>query len=283
MHSLMMLIALGIACGIRLNVPPIAQKTWQRSLFFFLFPPLFLLMTSLAVLCMGYQGEMLGLKASWFSYLFAIVFLSFAAFKLIQLFYQAGLAQQEIQKHPQKLIVDQFARIIDTEFPYSAQIGFWNSELIITQGLINILDSEHLDAVLAHEKAHYNYRDTFWFFWLEWLRCLTFWLPKTEILWQELLFLREIRADQRASKMVDSLLLVESLLMVAQQVNLISPFNFSNRICVAFHEVCAQNRLLERVNLILDEPESSSFEFNWYHWTILFCSLMPFFTLPLHD
>lgn len=283
MHSLMMLISLSIACGIRLSAPSIAQKTWQRSLFFFLFPPLLLLMTSLAVLCMGYQGEMLGLKASWLSYLLAIVFLTFAGFKLIQLFYQAWLAQQEIQKHPQKLIVDQLARIIDTEFPYSARIGFWDSELMITQGLINVLDAEHLDAVLAHEKAHYNYRDTFWFFWLEWFHSLTFWLPNTESLWQELLFLREIRADQRASKTVDSLLLAESLLIVAQQVNLVSPFNFSKRICVAFHEVCDQNRLLERVNLILDEPESSSFEFSWYNWTILFCSLMPFFTLPLHD
>ncbi|PSF37820.1 Zn-dependent protease with chaperone function [Aphanothece hegewaldii CCALA 016] len=283
MHSLMMLFALAIACGIRFSIPPTSQKNWARSLFFFLFPPLILLMTSLAVLCMGYRGEMLGLKASWFSYFFAIIFLFFASFRLIQMFSQAWLAQQEIQKYPQKLVVAQLARIIDTEFPYSARIGFWNSELIITQGLIDLLEPEHLNAVLAHEKAHYNYRDTFWFFWLEWLRSITSWLPNTKTLWQELLFLREIRADQRASKSVDSLLLAESLLQVAQQVNLVSPFNFRERICVAFHEVSAQNRLLERVNLILDEPESSSFEFSWYHWTILLCSLMPFFTLPLHD
>lgn len=283
MHNIMMLVALVIACGIRLCDSPNTQKNWQRSLFFFLFPPLFLLMTSLAVVCMGYKGEMLGLPASWLSYFLAVVFLVFSGFRFIQLSYQAWIAQQEIERHPQKWVVDRYARIIDTEFPYSAQIGFWNSELIMTQGLLDILNAEHLEAVLAHEKAHYNYRDTFWFFWLEWLRSLTSWLPHTETLWQELLFLREIRADQAASKTVDPLLLAESLLFVAQQVKLVSPFNFSNQICVAFHEVSYQNRLLERVNLILDDPESSSFEFSWYNWTSLFCSLMPFFTLPLHD
>lgn len=282
MHSLMMLLALWIACGFRMSVPPLTQKTWASSLFFFLFPPLILLMTSLAVLYMGYHGEMLGLKADWLSYVFAIIFLSFAGFKLIQLFDQAWIAQQELRKHPQTLVGNQFARMIDTEFPYSAQIGFWNSELMMTQGIVNLLDAEHLEAVLAHEKAHYNYRDTFWFFWLEWLRSFTAWLPNTQVLWQELLFLREIRADQRAAQSVDSLILAESLLIVAEQVNRVSPFNFSHQICVAFHQG-DQSRLLERVNLILDEPASASFQLSWYTWTILLGSLMPFFTLPFHD
>lgn len=282
MHNLMILVALAIACGIRLYVPSIHHRSWQRSLFSFLFPPLFLLMTSLAVICMGCEGEMLGLPATRISYLLAIIFLLVALGRLIQLSYQAWSSGRAIEHYPQKTISGQLARIVDIEFPYSAQIGFWNSQLLMTQGLIDALDAEHLAAVLAHEKAHYNHRDTFWFFWLEWLRSSTSWLPNTNILWQELLFLREIRADRTASKTVDTLLLAESLLIVAWKVNLASPFDFSNRICVAFHEISYQNRLLERVNLILDAPESS-FEFSWYNWTSLFCSLMPFFTLPLHD
>jgi Zn-dependent protease with chaperone function len=283
MHSLMMLVALGIACVIRFCELSITSKSWQRSLFSFLFPPLFLLMTSLAVICMGYQGEMLGLPASWLSYLLAVAFLGFAGFRLLHLAYQVYLSTREIQNYPQQKIAGQNARIIDTEFPYSARMGFWHSELVITQGLIDSLDSEHLEAVLAHEQAHHHYRDTFWFFWLEWLRSLTAWLPNTERLWQELLFLREIRADQTASRTVDPLLLAESLLLVAQQVNVVSPFNFSHQVCTAFHEASSKNRLLERVDLILDNPESSSFEWSWYDWTSLFCSLMPFITLPLHD
>jgi Zn-dependent protease with chaperone function len=50
---------------------------------------------------------------------------------------------------------------------------------------------------LAHEQAHAHYRDTFWFFWLN---VLTSWLPHTEALWQEILFLREIRADEKAKE-----------------------------------------------------------------------------------
>lgn len=283
MHSLMILMALGTAFGLRLTIPPAtAKKSWQRSLFFFLFPSLILLMTALAVICMGYHGEMLGLKADWLSYLLAIAFLGFAGFKLIQLLLQTLRTRQELKRHPQALVGDQVARMIETDFPYSAQVGLWDSELVMTQGLVNLLDSEHLAAVLAHEKAHHNYRDTFWFFWLEWLRSVTCWLPKTDELWHELLFLREIRADQKASQSVDSLLLAEALLIVVEQVKQISPFNFSPLSGVAFHE-SNQNRLLERVNLILDEPQSGSFTLSWYNWTLLLSSLMPFFTLPLHD
>ncbi len=45
-----------------------------------------------------------------------------------------------------------------------------------------------------------THRDTFWFFWLGWLGRIVPFLPNTEILWQELLTLREIRAAPWAKK-----------------------------------------------------------------------------------
>ena len=89
--------------------------------------------------------------------------------------------------------------------------------------MLDALDRPHLDAVLAHEQAHVYYRDTFWFFWLGWIRSFTIWLPNTEAVWQELLLLRELRADRQATEQVDFLLLAESLLIVAQNPLLASP------------------------------------------------------------
>jgi Zn-dependent protease with chaperone function len=90
------------------------------------------------------------------------------------------------------------SRVLDNPIPFSALIGFWQPELIVSQGLLNTLDQDHLEAVFKHEQGHYYYRDTFWFFWLGWVRSISAWLPNTEALWQELLLLREMRADRWA-------------------------------------------------------------------------------------
>jgi beta-lactamase regulating signal transducer with metallopeptidase domain len=184
-----------------------------------------------------------------------------------------------LQPYPQTSIHGQSARILNVSFPYSAQIGFWRSQLVISQGLIELLDSEHLEAVLAHEKAHANYRDTFWFFWLGWLRQITAWLPNSESLWQELLFLRELRADQKAVTQVDALVLAESLMLVAQQAHQTSPLTDLEVICATFYQ---ENRLLVRINGLIDP--STQNRLTEMGWTRLFWLLVfiPLILIPLH-
>lgn len=283
MHLLMIITAIGLACLIRFL--PLAsttswQQKWQQVLFSFLFPPLLLLTTAIAVICMGYHGQMLGLQASWYSYSLAIGFLTVAVIFLVKLSYQGYNSLQTIYSYPQTTIAQKQARIINTSFPYCAQIGFWQPQLVISQGLIDSLDQEHLQAVLAHENAHHQYHDTFWFFWLGWLRFSTNWLPNTEKLWQELLFLREVRADQIASHYVDSLLLAESLLIVNKNIYELSHFSDSE-ICAAFHDCLSQNRLQERIDNLLTDVNisSSSLDWNWLYLTLVFLPLM---TIPLH-
>lgn len=284
MHTLMILTALAIAWCLRL-IPLRStgnwQKRWQQALFFFLFPPLLLLMTAIAVSCMGYQGMMLGWQASWFGYIVAVSFTIVAGILLVKLFYRAWQSQQQISTYPQRAIAGKIARIIDIDFPYSAQIGLWQPQLVISQGLLKVLDRDRLQAVLAHEQAHYNYRDTFWFFWLGWLRSLVAWLPNTEALWQELLLLRELRADRQAVREVDPLLLAESLLVVAQQVSQSSPLNTSASFCAALNDVTSYNRLEERINLILAQDYSYSRD-RWWSWSWLVLVLLPLVTVPLH-
>ncbi len=255
---------------------------WQRSLIAFVVPPLLLLMTAIAVISMGYHGEMMGLPAGRFSYLLAIFFLSFTFFKLLEVIYQGWHSTENIKHNPQQLINnDTKARIIDIDLPYSAQIGFWHPELVITKGLLEALDQEHLNAVIAHEKAHANYHDTFWFFWLGWLKRSSFWLPQTNSLWQDLLLLREIRADQNAAQTVDPLILAESLLMVAQEINKIVAVKPLGIVEAAFHEISQDNRLEERINALFDEPDYSKFDkFNWYYMII---TLLPLISIPFHQ
>lgn len=283
MHSLMILIALLLAWGIRLCVPlsliPWSNR-WQRSLVYFVAPPLLLLMTAIAVILMGYHGEMLGWPASRFSYLLAIIFLGFALVRGGQLGYQGWSSTKSVQDYPTQTVNGKLARIVNIAFPYSAQIGFWQPELIMSQGLLNTLDADHLDAVIAHEQAHANYRDTFWFFWLGWLKKITPWLPYTEALWEDLLLLREIRADQQATQQVDPLILAESLLIVAQEINHISTVNALGIVEAAFHDINTTNRLKERIDALFDESDYLGFDN--FDWRFVLFTFLPLFSVPLH-
>ena len=138
-------------------------------------------------------------------------------------------------------------RVVETAAVFSAQVGLWRSELVVSQGLLEHLNAEHLEAVLAHESGHAHYRDTFWFFWLGGLRRLTGWLPQSETLWQELLLLREVRADEWAARRVDSLVLAESLMSV-----ITAPLLSTEAICASFSCAAPRSRLAQRVDAFAD-------------------------------
>ena len=284
MHLALILTALGVAWTLRIVTPqPTGSwgQRWQRALFSFIFPPLLLVMTALAVFWMGPQGEMLGLPASRFSYFLSLGFLTWTAASLSHLTYQGWRTQQQLGRYPQQLLAGKMARILDTPFPYSAVIGFWQPELVVSKGIVENLDSDHLEAVFAHEQAHCEYRDTFWFFWLGWLGSFTCWLPNTEILWQELLLLREMRADRRAADQADALLLAESLLAIAQHTQEFSR-NFSPTFCAALNDTVTGNRLGDRIDALLTETDSFQGGFSW-SWTRILLALLPLLSLPFHN
>ncbi len=281
MHLFMILVALGLAWFLRFTwSKPAGSWTdrYSQSISLFLFPPVLLMMTGLAVLSMGPQGRMVGLQAGWCSYLLAISFLGLVGVKCIKLGWQGWRSLQQARTIPLLALGDRPGRVLDTPILFAALIGFWQPELVVSQGLLNTLPKAHLDAVIAHEQAHYYYRDTFWFFLLGWVRSCTAWLPNTEALWQELLVLRELRADRWAAQQVDPLLLAESLLMVASAPSLI-PFE---SFCAAFSEVAQRNRLEERIEALLAEPQSpikSKVRWSWI-WFLL--ALLPLAAVPFH-
>lgn len=281
MHLLMILVALVLALFVRYSWSQSAQSwtdRYWRSLSLFMFPPLLLIMTGLAVLCMGPQGQMVGLSAGWFSYLLAISFFGLAGLKCIQLSWQGWRSHKQVRSYPLITLGETSSRVLDTPIPFAGLIGFWQPELVVTQGLLDTLTSDHFDAVIAHEQAHYYYRDTFWFFWLGWIRCCTAWLPNTEALWQELLLLREFRADRRAAQQVDPLLLAESLLMVASAPSKMPMIS----LCAAFSEVAQKHRLEERIEALLAQSETPLKPQTQWSWTWFFLVLLPLAAVPFH-
>jgi len=278
MHFLMMLIGLTLAWNVRYLWRGAAgshAQRWQTALGLFLFSPLLLLMTAIAILWMGPSGRMVGHWEGWFSYDLALGFLTWAIASGIKLAGEGYQTLHQIQQNPLIEINGHAARLLDTTSPYSARVGFWQSELVVSQGLLTQLDEAHIEAVLTHERAHAQYHDTFWFFWLGWLRRLTCWLPNTEALWQELLMLRELRADQYAAQQVDSLVLAESLLLVVS-APLLQP-----ELCAEFSWAESRDRLTERIDSLLadstPQPQSSTWGMSW-----LILALLPLVSIPFH-
>ncbi|NET38970.1 MAG: M48 family metalloprotease [Cyanothece sp. SIO1E1] len=282
MHLSLILFALGLAWSIRcvaLQSSGTWQERWHRALGQFLVPPLLLLMTGLAVLCMGIDGSMLGLPAGWIGYLIAISFLGCALGLNLYLAWQGWRSLQQVQTYPAVAFNGQSGRLLETPDLFAAQIGFWRPQLVLSAGLLQTLPPNQLHAVLIHEQAHSHYRDTFCFFWFGWIRQLTFWLPNTAVLWQELLTLRELRADRWAAQRVDPLVLAESLLVVVQ-APLINPAPY----CAALGSQASSTQLEERINALLIDTELEPAPItNPLSWRWLFLSVLPLLSILLHS
>ncbi|MDJ0706701.1 MAG: M56 family metallopeptidase [Leptolyngbyaceae cyanobacterium MO_188.B28] len=279
MHLSMVLLTLLLACTLRLGwVGPIGgySQRWRSALSLFLIPSLLLVVTALAIVIMGPQGRMFRHREGWLSYGVALGFLAIAVGLGLYLAWHGWQAVRQARQHPKFEIAGYSGRLVGAAGVFSAQVGFWRPELLVSQGMLDYLDESHLEAVLTHEQGHHHYHDTFWFFWLGWLRRLTFWLPQTEALWQELLLLREIRADQWAAQQIDKLILAESLIQVVQ-----TPLLASEEICAAFSCDAPCSRLEQRINALLDETYYTPSP-NFIPWMRLLITLSPLMLVPFH-
>ncbi|NJO19174.1 MAG: M56 family metallopeptidase [Spirulinaceae cyanobacterium RM2_2_10] len=191
---------------------------------------------------------------------------------------QAWQTHQQICRHPLRNVAGTPIRLLPVSLPFAAQIGFWSPDLAVSQGLLDCLTRPQIEAVLAHERAHHYYRDTFWFFWWGWLRRLTSWLPRTELLWQELLLLRELRADAWAARQVDPLLLAESLLEVVQ-----APMLLADDRCAAFADCQTPQRFAARIEALIAGDWTSGVgtrqPWRWLTWGL---AIAPFALILWH-
>jgi Zn-dependent protease with chaperone function len=283
MHLILLLSALSVAFGVRyIGFNAQSPTRWNQILGLFLFSPLLLLTTAIAILCMGPWGQMVRWWEGWGIYGLASGFLGLAIGLGVSLVVEGRRSLQQIRQRPLIKVSGKTARLIENPTPFVAQVGFWKPELVVSAGLLTSLDDDHLEVVFVHEQGHLYYRDTFWFFWLGWLRRLTAYLPQTKALWQELLILRELRADRWAAQTVDPLLLAEALLSVVS-----APQIQPEDLCASFSSAVVRNRLNERIDALLEVAEHSSedqslagdSQRSW--WLIL--ALLPLLVVPFHS
>jgi len=285
MHAILIGLSLGLAIALRhqWRREPDAMPHWGAALSAFLIPPILSLLTAVAVINMGIHGRMFALPVGQVGYGLGLGYLGFALGLLGWQGWQGWRSRQSIRRLESIDLGHSSGRLLSTPQLFAGQVGFWSPELVLSQGLLAELDPEQINAVLSHEQAHCHYRDTFWYFWMGWLRQLTGWLPNTDVLWQELLLLRELRADRWAAQRVDPLLLAETLLYVTQSYQDSASETVLNG-CVALSDTVSRSRLDLRIDQLLTDPavippvpNQECFRLKWL-WLLVPIVLLAFHT-----
>lgn len=224
MHLGLIAGAVVVAAAVRWGWKPGVGSWWQRwwrAVLVLTGPLLLLVSTAIAILSMGHHGTMLGWAVGPLGCRISQMGLGGALLIGLQGLLQAGWATWSWQRYPWVDLPQGVpARFIDTETPLAAQVGFWRPVLMVSRGWFDQLSSQEQAVILAHEQAHAHYHDPLCFWLLGLVRRLTIWLPNTQALWQELLLLREIRADRWAVQQAHPLAVAELLVRIARQTAL---------------------------------------------------------------
>ncbi|NJL49532.1 MAG: M56 family metallopeptidase [Leptolyngbyaceae cyanobacterium SM2_5_2] len=221
MHSsliaVMVLVALGCRWGWRSREDAWSSR-WQSAWLAFCLPPLMILSAAMAVLLMGHHGTMMGRSVSPLGCRISLGVVGLAISAILYSLLKALRLQLTLSQYSIILLpTGERARLLETSIPVAAQVGFWRSALLVSRGWLTQLSTAEQQAILHHEQAHIHYRDPLWFFGLGMVRRFTAWLPQTEAIWQELLLLREIRADRWAAQQTEPLLVAELLVKLTRQ------------------------------------------------------------------
>ncbi|MEA5448922.1 M56 family metallopeptidase [Leptolyngbya sp. CCNP1308] len=263
------------------------QTRWESALSAFCLPPLMVVLAAGAVLAMGHHGTMLGWSVSPVGCWISLGVTALVGGVFASALGQAVRTQWRLRQYPVVPLPEGGrAQCLPIDLPMAAQVGLWRSALLVSRGWLEQLPPAEQQAMLAHEQAHADHHDPFWFFWLGVVRRFTSWLPNTASLWEELLLLREMRADHQAANTSDPLLLAELLVKLARQMALDSiPPTLEAEIasCVGFNDALSLTRLEQRVNALV-EPDTRADPSTPHHGRLawLFVAALPLVAPWLH-
>lgn len=279
------LIAVGWRWRWRSTAGPWAAR-WQSALVAFCLPPLMVMLSAGAVLAMGHQGTMMGWSVSPIGCWVSLGVLGFASGVVAHTLMRAAATHLRLRQYQTvTLPTGGHARFMDTDLLVAAQVGLWHSSLLVSRGWLEHLTQAEQQAMVAHEQAHADYRDPLCFLGLGMIRRFSNWLPNTQTLWEDLLLLREIRADQIAARTSDPLLLAELLVKLSRQMTLATQ-GYSSDIesYVGFNDSLSLSRLEQRVNALL-EPDSVAEPAvpGWGRLMWLIIAVLPLATTWLHS
>lgn len=258
MHSSLLLLTLAIAVVWRWQWRSPAggswQKRWQSALTAFCLPPLMVVLAAGAILYMGHHGTMIGWSVSPLGCWVSRGILGLLGGIVIYALGHAAKTEWWLQQQTRvALPTGGQARCLEINVPVAALVGVRSASLLVSRGWLEQLTLAEQQAIVAHEQAHADYGDPLWFWGLGIVRRFAAWLPHNPALWEELLLLREIRADQRAARAHDPLLLAELLVSLSRQMALAAQDNSPDLTpSLGFHEVRSLSRLEQRVNALLN-------------------------------
>ncbi|HIK43393.1 MAG TPA: M56 family metallopeptidase [Leptolyngbyaceae cyanobacterium M65_K2018_010] len=235
---------------------------WQAAWVAFCLPPLLVLAGAMAVLIMGHHGTMLGRTVSPLGCCLSLAILALAvgaaSCSLVQLLW----LDLKLRQYPQTTLPSgKTARLMETSVPLAAQVGLWRSALLLSRGVLDTLTPTEQQVILHHEEAHAHYRDSLWFWGLGILRRFSVWLPRTQDLWQELLLLREIRADRWAAQQAEPLLIAELLVKLSQAR--LSKTHLPDLPGLGFNHGTSLDRLEQRVEALLNSDNEWGPDNEW--------------------
>lgn len=109
------------------------------------------------------------------------------------------------------------ARVCVDARPWALVAGLVRPRLVVSSGLLALLDEEELDAVLCHELLHIRRGDLWWTMLCGVLRDLTWFLPHTRRLYAQMLVEQEVECDDAVVGEDRRLALASALARVWQQ------------------------------------------------------------------
>jgi Zn-dependent protease with chaperone function len=252
MHSTLLVATMALAILWRWQWQPSAgpwRTRWAAALSTFCLPPLMVVLAAAAVLMMGHHGTMMGQAVSPVGCWISLGILIGLGGALVYALGRGLRLAWWLRQQPRIALPDgRTAYCLTVDLPLIAQVGGWRSHLLVSQGWIDQLTPAQQQATLAHEQAHAEAHDTLCFFGLGIVRRFSIWLPGTATLWNELLLLRELRADRRAAQTHDPLLLAELLVQMSCQITLAQARATTG---IGFDEALSLSRLEQRVNALL--------------------------------
>lgn len=292
MHSGLLLLTLSLALIGRWCSQGLVQalpydpwpRRWMVTLGVFCLPPLMLLVAAVTVLVMGHHGTMMGRGVSPLGCWLGLAILAWGVTVAAEAVVRALYSQWRWRQYDLIELPDGGqARCLETPLPVVAQVGLGRSSLIVSRGWLDQLTPSEQRATLAHEQAHADHHDPLGFLILGMVRRFSLWLPHTQSLWEDLLLLREIRADQAAARHSDPLLLAELLVKLSRQISLACQ-EPAPEAWVSFNPGSSPQRLELRVRALINpNPPSPPLTPGLSLVVWLTVATLPLATLGLHS
>ncbi len=146
------------------------------------------------------------------------------------------------------------ARVAADPRPWALVAGVFKPHLVVSSGLVALLDSEELEAVLCHELLHIHRGDLWWTAIGGVLRDLTWFLPATRRLYRLLLTEQEVACDDGVLGEPRRLALASALARVWQAEISQGLAGAAPRGALALSSPDHSARLEARVRRLLDHP-----------------------------